>query len=946
MESRGSLCLGGSEIGPVRVEWAGVHFALSLRLVLALWLLAVGSSLMWCPSVLALPASEEWTSNVASTSATLNAMINPEGSATSYDFEYGISESYGTRIPEPEGEVGHGTTAVAVEAHLQDLQPHTTYHFRVVASSEGVTDRGVDNTFTTQSAEEEMVLPDNRVWELVSPATKDGALIPPIVEGGGLVQAAEDGDAITYLSVGVAKSAREQEEPPAGNANETQVLSVRNRNGDWSSRDIATPHAVSTGISIGHGQEYRWFSPELSVGLVEPFGSGEAGSEAAGAVPLSPGASEKTIYVRANAPLPSESGSSGQAVYHEAGTEGGYLPVVTACPPEGEKCKPEVEARANAPPGTKFGGQIDFLGATADLSHVVLSSVVPLTAKAMEGGPQLYEWTTGTSPKEQLQIVSVLPDVSPYNGALVSHGAGFGNNTAKNTRNAISSNGSRVIWSYENHLFMRDMTSGQTVQLDAVQGGAGGISEVGAQFQFATNTGSDVFFTDESQLTNNSKAEAGKPDLYECEMVEIVNQLSCSLRDLSVDVAPGQDADVEGVVLDGTDETSYLYFVATGELVSSENKHKEKPKVGTNNLYMLHYDGGKQEWEEPVFISSLADADQRDWGTNNAPTEREPGNLEQVTSRVSPDGKHLVFMSERALTGYDNIDVNSGERDEEVYLYSAPSAATPSGGLVCVSCNPTGERPEGVMDFKGALFDKQKIWERLSVVEERHRWFAGSVPGWTAMELSVANYQSHYLSDDGRVFFDSPDALAPQATNGLMDVYEYEPVGVGGEDGCKTSSPTFSEGSDGCVGLISSGSSSEESVFLDAGGKGSGGEEAEDVFFLTSARLAPEDKDTAFDVYDAHVCSGSAPCSVEAVSPPACTTADSCRLAPSQQLAIFGAPASATFSGAGNAVPLPPTASRCSKGKKLRGDKCVVVKAKSNSKKRKVRKVRDKRRRK
>ena len=73
------------------------------------------------------------------------------------------------------------------------------------------------------------------------------------------------------------------------------------------------------------------------------------------------------------------------------------------------------------------------------------------------------------------------------------------------------------------------------------------------------------------------------------------------------------------------------------------------------------------------------------------------------------------------------------------------------------------------------------------------------------------------------------------------------------------------------------GSLREESAFLDASRRSQGGEEAEDVFFLTSARLVPEDEDTAFDVYDAHMCSAAAPCSAATVTTPPCETADSCR---------------------------------------------------------------------
>lgn len=73
---------------------------------------------------------------------------------------------------------------------------------------------------------------------------------------------------------------------------------------------------------------------------------------------------------------------------------------------------------------------------------------------------------------------------------------------------------------------------------------------------------------------------------------------------------------------------------------------------------------------------------------------------------------------------------------------------------------------------------------------------------------------------------------------------------------------------------------------------------------MTSAQLVGGDVDGAFDVYDAHECSGGVPCaSGVVVAPPACDTADSCRAAPMAQPVVFGAPASATFSGPGNATP-------------------------------------------
>jgi hypothetical protein len=115
----------------------------------------------------------------------------------------------------------------------------------------------------------------------------------------------------------------------------------------------------------------------------------------------------------------------------------------------------------------------------------------------------------------------------------------------------------------------------------------------------------------------------------------------------------------------------------------------------------------------------------------------------------------------------------------------------------------------------------------------------------------------------------------------------------------------------GCGGLISSGTSAQESGFLDA--SATGGRDAEghegggDVFFFTASRLVPsQDYDESRDVYDAHECSTSAPCFPPvAEQPPRCAKADTCRAAPAAQPSIFGPPASATFSGPGNATPEP-----------------------------------------
>ena len=254
-------------------------------------------------------------------------------------------------------------------------------------------------------------------------------------------------------------------------------------------------------------------------------------------------------------------------------------------------------------------------------------------------------------------------------------------------------------------------------------------------------------------------------------------------------------------------------------------------------------------------------------------------------------------MSQARLTGYDNRDVATGKAAAEVYLYDATSKH-----LSCASCEPSGARPTGVEYHKlepgsgGLVGGPRQVWTEKGLV-------AANVPGWTSMGSKehpgfAARYQPRYLSNSGRLFFNSADALVPQDSNATEDVYQFEPPGVGN---CTQSLPTYSPRSGGCVALISSGRSAQESAFLDAS------ESGDDVFFLTSAKLSALDSDSALDVYDAHVCSSASPCiAFPTTQSPPCTNEASCKASPTPQPSIFGAPASATFSGPGNPPPPPP----------------------------------------
>ena len=304
-------------------------------------------------------------------------------------------------------------------------------------------------------------------------------------------------------------------------------------------------------------------------------------------------------------------------------------------------------------------------------------------------------------------------------------------------------------------------------------------------------------------------------------------------------------------------------------------------------------------------------------------------------------------MSERSLTGYDNEDVTSkapGERlDEEVFLYDADSSKT-----ICASCDPTGERPAGMLVNDDSEVKEGATSEPLldREAEWNERWVAGVVPVDYAIGSghTDAVQQPRYLSNGGRLFFDSTDGLVPEDQNKKTDAYEYEPpangetVADGANDTCTAGLATYSPVAEGCVDLISSGESSEEAVFVEAS------ENGDSAFLLTSAKLASTDTDSAYDYYDAHVCGAGWECPSEAAVSPPCDNAESCRAAPAGQPSLYGAPSSATFSGPGDAPPTTPQttgatakkivtkAVKCAKGKHRVHGKCVKTRPKRKKK--------------
>jgi hypothetical protein len=480
------------------------------------------------------------------------------------------------------------------------------------------------------------------------------------------------------------------------------------------------------------------------------------------------------------------------------------------------------------------GGQPELQGVSTDGDLSVFRAEGQLTPESSSEPfiEQVYEADRDGA----LRLVSVLPNGLTLNksSSVGSSNTGAYDGVFASVAHAVSDDGSRVYWSemnggYIGKLYLRENADREQSAIEDKECTEPEkactvlvSNNKASQFWAASADGSKAVYT----AQEGEGASTGVLEEFNVE------------EDSSIPIAKK----VKGVV-GASEDLSYVYFVSTEALAHGA-------KAGQPNLYVSH-----EEEIDLIGTLSATDIDNEMSLVTRYPIFH--------AARVTPDGRHVAFISMASLTGYDNDDSVTGKPDYEVYTYDAESRV-----LSCVSCDRSGARPTGR--------ELRPVGTNYVVS------IAASIPGWEN-EL----YASHALSDNGdRVFFESYTPLVTRDTNGKEDVYEWEAPGSGD---CDTQNPAFSEANGGCVSLISSGESPEDSEFLEASPNGS------DVFFVTAASLLPQDPGSV-DVYDARVDGGfPAP-----AAPPASCEGEACQGAPVPP--NDQTPASLTFSGPGDLV--------------------------------------------
>ncbi|MGB7684777.1 MAG: hypothetical protein WBL45_03250 [Solirubrobacterales bacterium] len=813
--------------------------------------LGIGQVEVWGPASIFPEVTTEEPCAIGAEGATLCGSVNPAGlPLTECFFEWGETDAYGNlaTCDEPDAEeVGEGTSPEAVHAEISGLEPGTTYHYRLVAANANGSAEGDDVTFATLGASIE-----DEVVSLITPTSaKLSAKVNP------------NGEETTYVFEYVSEAQFEASgyaeaislpSPPgeAGSGSEFvevfQQLTGLEPDTNYHFRLVATtPGSTHLGADntfstfplgatvLPDSRAYELVSPPQKIGEVfppeprpiwtgscaqclpglndqimpmqasadgdgvvyegQPFTGGLASgpneylserggggwstqslssplfatSEEQGYKAFSADLSRAVLaHIRPalapEAPIGGEGQSFSNLYLREA--DGTLTPLITEEPPERIADYENPNRFVIGFAGANSGGPL--VGA---LTHVIFEANDALTKVVSERAPEapaisasernLYEWIDG-----EVQLVNVAPDnATPISGAVFGAGRLLTEEkegSGADLDGAISADGSRVFFS--------EKASGQVyVRIDGEE--TREIDDTG-RFLVASADGSKVLLSDGCLYD---------VDAEECE----------------ADLTQGEGG-FEGI-LGATADLGRIYFVDTKALDAGA-------EGSAPNLYF---------WREGAtsFIATLDEDDNEFNGVVEPQVGDWMPSSSNRTAQVSPDGRFLVFMSRAPLTGYDNHVRGKNECRAaepapcfEVFEYRADSEE-----LICVSCNPSGERPLGTAN--------------LSLINR----------GKGDVTLAGLPQPTNLTSNEGQVFFETQDALVPGDLNGrVKDVYEWEPNGVGS---CKRAA--------GCVSLISSGQSPNDSMFVDATSSGN------DAFFITRERLLPQDGDEKLDLYDA-----------------------------------------------------------------------------------------------
>ncbi len=476
-------------------------------------------------------------------------------------------------------------------------------------------------------------LPDNRVYEMVTPVEKNG--VEPSV-----AVSAPSGDMVDWYGTGALGEATS-----AG----VNLYQSRRSAGGW--QTLALTPRPSTPLGFLQEQAPVFWTPNLSETIYTTPESYDAGDADRGALDL---------YLQ----LP-----DGSLNWLSQGTQEGNAPDEVTFDGSTPDAEHVVFSTEESLVPQAVGVQPNGYRATEYLYERNVAAKQTVLINVHDGGKLLNpegavlgdgNWLT----QEEPPAVSFLPA-----------------DVLGTTTNAISSDGLKVFFespppsSYEAelrpsfqqtvHLYMRD--GNETVPIDnsTITKGAG------ARYEGASESGSLVFFSSEEALGGDPYADK---ELYEYDTQRrIVTPISAGEENID-----GRIVGVTAIANDG----SHVYFVGKSILARNTNSQSQSAIAGAPNFYV--YDTSTRS---TTFIATLSPKDTESETNRPGPLTVEP-DYERLAV-PTPDGSVLVFDSSADLTGQNS----SGYF--ELYRYQADDGALTCISCTSVGVTPTGSATMG-----------------------------------------------------------------------------------------------------------------------------------------------------------------------------------------------------------------------------------------------------------
>jgi hypothetical protein len=569
--------------------------------------------------------------DVTSSSANLQAQINPKSFDTHYRFQY-LTQSqfeangggFANALETPDADLGSAGEIQTAHVHIAGLSPGVTYRFRVIATSNCNPAQPAE-ICTATNAEPPAAhfktfplstqgLPDGRAYEMVSPPQKAGEVFPlePLERLGGScatrncspgaggammpMQSDPTGESVAYsgqpFSPGLASTADE-------------YLGRRSASG-WSTQGLS-----SANFNAEEAQGYKGFSTDLSRSViyqVEPALSADA--------PAREGTSFANLYLR-------REGEPLQAL-------------VSVEPPQrspGRKgSNPFAIVYAGANAGTSTAPAFSHLVFEANDSLTPADPKAPVAPPVAATEKNLYEWVS-----DQLRLVNVLPGNSAAaSGAVIGSGkllAAFPTLEGPDVDHAVSDDGSHIFWS--------DAGGQVYVRIDGEE--TEKIEDPG-KFLTASSDGLKVLLSDGCLYDLKTKA--------------------CT------DVAQGHGA-FEGI-LGASEDLSRIYFVNTSLELYAWNQ-------GTSSLIATLLAADNATGQAPL-------GDWKPSPSNRTAQVSPDGRYLAFMSRAPLTGYDNLQADDEASC----LRGSGTSACFEVFAYDADLAS-----LTCASCSPTDQRPLG-----------------------------------------------------------------------------------------------------------------------------------------------------------------------------------------------------------------------------------------------------------